>query len=317
MGRRPSRWFARALPALVGLALSGVGLPAPAADVVAVRSSSNKAYDAALAGFRDGSELSLETVSLPPGGSLTGAAAAEEVQAIVARIRGSSPGLVLLLGPQAVELLSPALGNLPWIGCMASSIEGRPDARGAMVAADPLPRSQLKAFKRVLPGLKKLGVVYHPRATGALIEDAQAAARALGLEILALPVEGRKQVPEALSLAFERTEAVWLVRDPVVLSQELFEQSLLLQAERRKPLFVYAEKLVLGGALAAYTSSYREQGREAARLAREILAGAEPAALGIREARAVLVVNEKTAERLSLSLPAALADAPDVKRVPK
>ncbi|HOX43898.1 MAG TPA: ABC transporter substrate binding protein [Myxococcota bacterium] len=279
--------------------------PAPAAEALVVRSSSLKAYDSALAGLRDSWTDPLEVVTLP--------AAGEDPKPLAARIRASAPRVILALGPQAAAFAAEELAELPRVLCMAGPWNARRDRRTATVANDPLPASQLAAYRLVLPGLKRLATVYHPGTTGAFVERARTAAAELGLELIALPVGSKKDVPAALQRAFERGEAVWLLRDTVVVSKVLLEQALLLQVEQQKPVLVYAEQFVKSGALAAFTSSYKDQGREAARLARQILDGADPASLPEREARSALWVNVKTATQLHLGLPDGLGSRPDVK----
>jgi putative tryptophan/tyrosine transport system substrate-binding protein len=296
----------RLLLALLVCTWVGAWAPrAQAAEAMAVRSSAKKVYDSALAGFRDTWTASLEVVTLP--------GPEEDTQALVERIRAGRPKLILALGPQAAAFAAERLPGLPLVFCMAGSMTARRDKRTAAVANDPLPASQLAAYRRVLPGLKRLATVYHPGTTGAFVERARAAAAELGLELIALPVGSKKDVPAAIQKAFEQGDAVWLLRDAVVVSEVLLQQALLQQVELKKPVLVYAEQFVKIGALAAFTASYKDQGREAARLALELLAGAEPGSLPEREARAMLWVNAKTAGQLGIDLPADLVAQPDVK----
>jgi len=300
---RTDRAVGRLSLALLACAWTGV---AGAADAVAVRASAKKAYDTALAGFRDGWTTSLEVVTLPPPGG-------EAHEALAARIRAASPRVILALGPQAAAFAGEHLPEVPRVLCMAGAAADRVDRLSVVVSSDPSPALQLAAYRRVLPALARLTTVYHPGTTGAFVERATQAASALGIELVGLPVASKKDVPAAVQLAFARGDAVWLLRDAVVMSDVLLEQTLLHQVELRKPVLVYADTFVRAGALAAYTSSYREQGRQAAALAARILAGAAPDTLEAREARAVLWVNAKTAAQLGLVLPAELTGQPDVK----
>src|SRR5512138_3636785 len=96
----------------------------------------------------------------------------------------------------------------------------RPGAVAAGSYADP--RRVLETLREMAPRAQRIGLVYDPAQTGPLVEEAQRAARALGLEVVAQPA---RSVGEAVRAyyRFERelqVDALWLLPDGTTTVQE-------------------------------------------------------------------------------------------------
>ncbi|MBN2017598.1 MAG: hypothetical protein JW794_05665 [Candidatus Cloacimonetes bacterium] len=75
------------------------------------------------------------------------------------------------------------------------------------------------------------------------------------------------------------------------------------------PTFSFEAFSVLGGVLCGETQSGYEQGREAALMAKEILSGTKPSQLTVRmPKKGTLMVNEKTAQKLGITIPEDIQD---------
>ncbi len=306
-GRRP-RWL---LPAVLLLLLPAQA--ALAASVVVVRSRASakaaRLYQQAIEGLEATGPAGQEVLVM--GGELA------EPEALIAALRRHRPQVVVAIGPLAAKVLRAHIDDLPLVLCMVSQTMqrslGGPNTTG--VTMQPSPGKQLDAFRRVVPGLRRVGVIFHPELSGTFVARARAAAKPLGLTLVARSIESQRDVAEALRALQQRIDGLWILRDGKVVTPEFFNQSLMLQAERNLPLMVFSARFVAKGALCAYSASYRAQGRRAGRVVKSLLAGNPVAEVSLQAPDGTLTINIATAAKIGLELPAALLDSPDVHKV--
>jgi hypothetical protein len=136
-----------------------------------------------------------------------------------AALASSCGRLVIAVGPEALRAAHESAPRSPVVHVMAGS--ARSDgAPGVVSEADP--RRVLDTLRTLVPKAQRVGTVFNPDLTGALVADAQAAARALGMELVALPA---RTVGEAVR-AYHRFEtelpvdALWLLPDATATVQE-------------------------------------------------------------------------------------------------
>lgn len=177
-------------------------------------------------------------------------------------------------------------------------------------AADP--RRVLSTLRDIAPRARRIGAVYDPAQTGETIAVAQTAARELGMELVALPVQ---TVGEAIR-AFHRFEselrvdALWLLPDGTATVQETVYYALELAHWRRMAVIGPSRWYVASGALFALQLGPESYGKAAAELGQAVLRGAPPAETVY--GRDTLIVNSRTAERLQLTVPRRMLDAAEV-----
>lgn len=167
---------------------------------------------------------------------------------------------------------------------------------------------RLEFLKRMVPGLTRVVALMNPTnpyATGQ-IERVQRPAEKLGL--LALPIYASS--PEELEPAFrdmtqQRAGAVLVTPDAYFWTQRQLIGRLALSF-RMPSMFAFAEFVDAGG-LMSYGVDTREGVSRAATYVVKILKGARPDDLPVEQPTKVgLVINRRTAETLSLSIPKGL-----------
>ncbi len=172
------------------------------------------------------------------------------------------------------------------------------------VLPDADPRRVLETLQRLAPAARRIGAVYDPDRTGALVSDAQAAAKAMGLEVVALPVHSVGEAVRAFH-RFERelrVDALWLLPDGTATVQETVYYALEIAHFRRMAVIGLSRWYVASGALFALVPTPEGQGAAAGELGEQVLRGAAPAGPAYAHDLS-LYVNERTAERLGLALP--------------
>jgi putative ABC transport system substrate-binding protein len=286
------------------LSLVGGGLPATtsASEIVILKSADISAYHQGVDGFRT---------------ALAGAATITEynMQGDVARgrklarkIRASNADLVLAVGMKAALAAKLEIVDIPIIYCMVLNPEKNgltaPNMVGILLEV-PVDR-QFKEMRSVLPGLKRLGVLYDPDKTGDLVEDARRVAKSFGLDLITRVVHSEKDVPAMLRTLMPQIDALWLIPDSTVLTEESISFLLTTTLDSNLPVIGFSSELVRSGALVALSVNYEDIGRQAAILARKLLSAQLKTPASFPPEKFRLALNLKTGKFLGVQI------APDV-----
>jgi putative ABC transport system substrate-binding protein len=298
---------------LVAHSAAGSPPPAPPAPdagsrtVLILRTSGDAPYARAEEGAR--SALASEA----PGARLVSLTLGEEGDGPAAGDLPRDAALVVAIGSRAARVARERLPEIPVVYAMvldphsvALPGPGEPPAGNATgVSMEVGPEREFELLRQILPGARRVGVLYDPARSGAAVRRAAAAAAAAGLTLVSQPVHDEADVlPEGKLLA-PNVDAVWLVPDPTVLTAANVRPLILMFLRARKPLFAMSEGFVRNGAVAALIADPSEVGRRAGRLAGMVLQGTPVAALRPEPPpRTLIVLNQASAESLGIALPA-------------
>jgi len=286
--------------ATVAVAVSVTPLYANAAgDIAVIRSRDLEPYNQAFAGFSEACSSHINQYTL--GGNRA------SQQRMAQEIAETKPRLVLAIGLVAAKLAKEDLKDIRTLYIMVSNPK-KHDLVGNNIAGITLNipvDTQFKAYKTLVPGLRTIGVVYDANNSGELIREANAVAKKLGVEIVAVSVQSQKEVPEALRGMLGKVDAVWMVPDETVVTTDSFKYFLLTTLENGVPFFAASDIFVEAGALAALTPDYTDVGRQGCQLAMGFTDGQLTLAeAGARPPRKVnLSLNLKTAKKIGLAIP--------------
>jgi putative ABC transport system substrate-binding protein len=75
-------------------------------------------------------------------------------------------------------------------------------------------------MRTFLPTLHRLGTLYDPAKTSSRVKEAVLQATISGFQLKGLPVESEKEVPQQLRTLLSDVEALWLMPDSTVLTNE-------------------------------------------------------------------------------------------------
>jgi putative ABC transport system substrate-binding protein len=229
---------------------------------------------------------------------------------IIAQVKVLNPSVLLTVGAKASEIAAQQAGDIPQIYCMVFNpfelgLQNDNQTGVLMVAS---PDSQFVSFKSILPGLKRLGVIYNPQKTLPLVDAAKAALPRNNLEIVERHVSSSGEIAQNLKEIIPQVGAIWLIPDTTVVSRDTFSYLLQNTVDQKVPIFAFSEGLVKSGALASFSPDYSEIGKEAARLTDKISSGASPNSLPPVYPRGELYLNLNTAQTLGVKI------APDIIR---
>lgn len=225
------------------------------------------------------------------------------------QLASSCGRLVIAVGPEALRAASALAPGTPTLHVMASAAR---TSGQAGVLSDAPPRRVLETLAKLAPRTRRIGAVYDPERTGALVAEAQGAARALGMELVALPA---RSVGEAVR-AFHRFEAdvhvdaLWLLPDGTATVQETAYYALELAHWQRMAVVGLSRWYVASGALFALVPRPESCGAAAGELGRQLLRGGQlPGEVYACEYS--LYVNKRTATQLGLQLSRKVLESAD------
>ena len=295
-----------ALGIAFSLRASVVQAESPAATlrpIVVLKSKSIGAYDEAYAGVR--ASLGTTPLTFDLGGHLEGASQ------ILARIRAASPAAVIAIGARAAQIARDAKLGVPLVHCLVLHPE-RLAISSTKVVGVPLwvpARSTLSVLRHVLRSVRRIGLLGDPRQNAAAVRDIRRAAAAQRVHLSVARVGGAQHLPAALEQMLPRIEAVWLLPDASIASDEAFRFVLLHAFRRGIPVVAFSRSFVQAGALFALEPDYRAMGAAAANLAREAILGPQAGAAQHSPVATPprLILNVTTARRLGIVIPTTLA----------
>ena len=184
-------------------------------------------------------------------------------------------------------------------GLVASLRRPERNLTGVVEVVDLLLNKRIQLFVQALPAIARLAFLTTnpPGAAG----RTQAAANALGLELVVAQCRAADDLPRALESAAARADA-WLVDDDALFDAHR-ARIVDAIAGQRKPAMYASPAWVRAGGLMAYAADEIDMLRRAADYADRILRGARPAELPVEEpTRFVLAMNLKTARQLGVAL---------------
>ncbi|MFN7130839.1 MAG: ABC transporter substrate-binding protein [Myxococcales bacterium] len=224
----------------------------------------------------------------------------------VARIRSEAPQVVVAVGAKAAKA-AQGIGNVPVVYCVVldPAAQGIGASHVTGVPVEIPAHVQLGQLKQLLPDRRRVGLVFNPARSGAEVSEAQAAGAKLGLELVVEPAASAAEFPQALQKLLSKVDALWLLADSTVVTQDTFRLMLEAAHAQKLPLMVFSDEFVRLGALFALSPDFEASGAEAARLAKEIASGRKPQEVGGGTPKWNLVYNPSTAKALGLTLPEA------------
>jgi len=162
---------------------------------------------------------------------------------------------------------------------------------------------RLQFLVELAPDIKHILIPYNPddAASFSAVEQVNNVASDLGVKIVLKWAHNDQEVFELLNNIPESLDAIFLVPGTTV---NIHLQDVLSVARRRKlPVSGPSLAQVEEGAVIAYGYNHYEAGRQAARIANQVLKGADPGKLPVETAEFFMAVNLKAAEEIDRQVP--------------
>jgi putative tryptophan/tyrosine transport system substrate-binding protein len=236
------------------------------------------------------SELAAELVGLKVDVIVTsgpGILAAKKASPTMPIVFGSASDPV---GTGLVSSLARPGGNITGLSTMARDLGGK----------------RLELLKEAVPKIARVAFLWQrgsTRGDDQELTEMEAAAKALGVKLISLPVRSLEDFEGAFARA-KRDGAQALITNPGALIVTRQRQVLDFAAKNRLPAMYASNEFVEAGGLMSYAPSYTDLYRRAADFVDKILKGAKPADLSVEQpTKFELIINLKAAKQIGVTIP--------------
>lgn len=263
--------------------------------IVCVKSSGLPQYSETLAGFKE------VVLKENPQVRLREYELNSESEKII--VPGEKPDLIFAIGSKALDFLRNKFSDRPIVFSMVLNPDfSETNITGVSLNIPPL--LEFKLLKKILPRAKKIGVIYDPNKSKAVVENGRAQAKTIGLELVAATVDSIEGVYEAVRTIGKTADVLWMVPDSTVYTAKSTEDILLYTLREKIPLIGISPNYVRAGALFSLSYDYADIGRHSAGSALRILNGELPADIPVALPTKIdISLNIITAERIGIQIP--------------
>ena len=187
-------------------------------------------------------------------------------------------------------------------GLVASLAKPGGNATGLSIQAADLASKRLEILSEIVPSLRQLAVMANAGNAQPVLEakETQAAARALGLEVVPLEIGRAEDIAPAIQAL--KADALYIAIDQLMVANRT--RILTFAVSARLPVITSISDFVKDGALMSYGPSYPDLFRHSADFVDKILRGAKPGDIPVEQpTKFELVINLTTAKALDLKIP--------------
>jgi putative tryptophan/tyrosine transport system substrate-binding protein len=225
---------------------------------------------------------------------VTVSAATSAPAALAAKAATATIPIVFTTGDDPVKL-----------GLVASLNRPGGNVTGVTNLITGLGEKRLGLLRELVPAARVVATLVNPNYPDGerQVRDVETAARALGLQSIALPASNEREIDAALDTLARQSGVVLLVAaDPFLMANR--DRIVALAAQRAIPALYPIRDFAATGGLVSYGTDFMDSYRRAGIYSGRILKGEKPADLPVQQSvKFELVVNLKAAKALGLSVP--------------
>jgi ABC-type uncharacterized transport system substrate-binding protein len=206
-----------------------------------------------------------------------------------------------------IPIVGAPLSDPAGTGLVASLARPGSNVTGLANQVSDTVGKKLEFLREVVPDLRRLAIVANVGNPASVLEmdEAQATARTLGLEVTTSKIRRAEDIAPAFEALKDRADALYIGPDPLMNTNRTRINILAVGA--RLPTMHGAREYVEAGGLMSYGSNTPDLFRRAAEYVDKILRGAKPADIPVEQPRKFdLVINLTTAKALGLDVPPTL-----------
>lgn len=189
------------------------------------------------------------------------------------RIRASDADVVLAVGLKAALATKLEILDIPTVFCLVldPAKYGLPSKNMVGLSLDIPFAQQLKPLQKIVPNLQRLGIIFDPEKTQGMYRRLEKEAKALKIEIISREVGSEQEVAPALRTMEGRIDALWLLPDSTVLTENTLDFLISTTLEANIPVHGFSPGLVQSGVVFSTYLKYEDIGRHAAVLSQDLL----------------------------------------------
>jgi ABC-type uncharacterized transport system substrate-binding protein len=220
---------------------------------------------------------------------------------------GTLSSLAVKKATAVIPIVFAAAGDPVGTGLVASLARPGGNITGLSIQQTDLASKRLEMLREVLPGLRTVAILVHIGSPNSVLEmgEAQAAARAVGLAVVASEVRRAEDIAPAFDALKGRADALYVSPSPLLTTNRVRINTLALGL--RLPSMHGFREYTEAGGLMSYGPNFPSLFRRAAEYVDKILRGAKPSDLPVEQpTKFDLVINLITSKALGITVPPTL-----------
>jgi len=264
---------------------------AASSDTLVIQSRRDPIFDDILRGFQSVRPSSMHIITL-----------ADYSETDITRlVREEQPRLILTLGDTALKAVK-RVRSVPIISLMSLNLQNmdgsHPNLSGISMLISP--ERYIPIFSNLRA--RRVGVLYNPARSGAYIRRASQSATRSGIVLILREVRSSKDTPHQLASLSREVDALWMIPDPVVVTQQTAEAFFHFSQREKIPVIAFAGIYLSLGSSAVLEVDRFDMGKQAAEIALKISRGIDPEDPPIESPRkAILKINRTVLRRLGIA----------------
>jgi putative tryptophan/tyrosine transport system substrate-binding protein len=215
--------------------------------------------------------------------------------------------MVLKQATTSIPIVSAITVDPVGSGLVASLSHPGGNVTGMSIQAADIAGKRLELLREMVPGLRRLAVMFDAEYPGAALEarNIQAAAGSLGLQVVPYEIRRAEDIPSLIATLRTEADGLSVVETDFIAANGPKIVALALDA--RLPTSFNERSLVQAGGLMSYGPSYSHLFQRAAEIVDKILRGTKPGDIPVEQPTQFdLVLNLKTAKALGIAIPSGL-----------
>jgi len=234
------------------------------------------------------------------------------LKAAVIVTSGAGPVSAVRQATQVIPIVFAIATDPVGTGLVATLARPGGNITGLSYMGTDLAAKRLELLRAILTSLRRIAVMAHSGAPGAMLElrEAQLTAGRVGLEAISVQITAADQIAHAIAALRDRADALYVCPDPLINANRVSTVSSAFSA--RLPTVFGERENVDAGGLMSYGPNVPDMYRRAAEIVDKILRGKKPADIPVEQpTKFELILNLKTAKALGLDVPAQLQQLAD------
>ena len=197
----------------------------------------------------------------------------ENVSEIVSEIQSNSTDIVFTIGTAASKYISGKIKDIPIIEAMAYTPADRGKNVSGVYLRVPF-KEQFDVIQTLTPSITSLAVIYREEGSGKIINEAEQAAAACGIDLILLKINSESNFDATVENAAQRSEALLMVLDGKLYNKNTAKTLIKFSMRNKYPVIALSQSYVKAGALFSISTPYDANGERAAEMGIKKLRGA-------------------------------------------
>lgn len=189
---------------------------------------------------------------------------------LILKIKKTNPDIIVTLGSIATNLVGSEIKDIPIVYSMVIEPEVNilHAANITGVSLDIPVNLQLKTLKMVAPELKRIGIIYNPSESAALVQKAVSTAQEMGFTLKTYPAATIDKIPDFNNLAID---LLWLIPDYTIVGNPTVTARLIRDGLKYNIASMgFSRFYARSGALLAIGCDYEDIGKQSAEMVLKI-----------------------------------------------